>query len=80
MCEGWVVATIEIRARVEGDLEECGFEADRDALAKAQLVVDGVVATLFADHVSSEDLRRTARILDELADANPDDDGFDSGL
>jgi hypothetical protein len=43
-------------------------------------VVDAVVSTFFADHVSSEDLRRAARILDKLADANPNDDGFDCGL
>ncbi|WP_272948958.1 hypothetical protein [Kribbella capetownensis] len=43
-------------------------------------MVEAVVSTFFADHVSDEDLRRASRILDVLADANPNDDGFDCGL
>ncbi|GAA0611641.1 MarR family transcriptional regulator [Kribbella sandramycini] len=52
----------------------------RKALKEAQPVVEAVVATFFADHVSNEDLRAASRILDVLADANPNDDGFDCGL
>jgi DNA-binding MarR family transcriptional regulator len=54
--------------------------AGRKALDTARPVVDAVVATFFADHVPGEELRRTSRILDRLADANPNDDGFDCGF
>lgn len=76
--DGWVVrkTSPEDRRATWAELTESG----REALAKAQPVVDAVVATFFADHVSSEDLRRAARILDKLADANPNGDGFDCGL
>jgi hypothetical protein len=43
-------------------------------------VVEAVVSTFFADDVRDEDLRRARRILDVLADANPNDDGFDCGI
>jgi len=49
-------------------------------LTAAQTVVEAVVSTFFADHVSGDDLRRASRVLDTLADANPNDDGFDCGL
>ena len=47
---------------------------------RSRAVVDAVVSTFFADQVSGDDLRRAARILDKLADANPTGDGFDCGL
>jgi hypothetical protein len=54
--------------------------AGREALAAVQPVVEAVVSTFFADHVLDEDLRHASRILDVLAGANPNDDGFDCGL
>ena len=76
--DGWVVRrnTPEDRRATWAELTPAG----REALAAAQPVVEAVVSTFFADHVSDEDLRRASRILDVLADANPNDDGFDCGL
>jgi DNA-binding MarR family transcriptional regulator len=76
--DSWVVRTSspDDRRATWAELTPAG----RKALETAQPVVEAVVSTFFADHVSSEDLRRTARILDQLADANPNDDGFDCGF
>ena len=76
--DGWVVRrnTPEDRRATWAELTPAG----REALKAAQPVVEAVVSTFFADHVSDEDLRRASRILDVLADANPNDDGFDCGL
>ncbi|MEV0798287.1 MarR family transcriptional regulator [Kribbella sp. NPDC050281] len=76
--DGWVVRrnTPEDRRATWAELTPAG----REALAAAQPVVEAVVSTFFADHVSDEDLRRASRIMDVLADANPNDDGFDCGL
>jgi len=76
--DGWVVRTAsqQDRRATWAELTPAG----REALKKAEPVVDAVVATFFADHVSGDDLRRASRIMDRLADANPNDDGFDCGL
>jgi DNA-binding MarR family transcriptional regulator len=76
--DGWVVRTTSPadRRATWAELTPAG----RAALKTAQPVVDAVVATFFADHVPGEELRRASRILDRLADANPNDDGFDCGL
>lgn len=76
--DGWVVRTSapDDRRATWAELTPAG----RKQLERARPVVDAVVSTFFADHVASEDLRRAARILDKLADANPDDEGFDCGL
>ncbi|TWD81442.1 DNA-binding MarR family transcriptional regulator [Kribbella amoyensis] len=76
--DGWVVRTTspEDRRATWAELTDAG----RAALRTAEPVVDAVVATFFADHVPGEDLRRTSRILAGLADANPNDDGFDCGF
>jgi DNA-binding MarR family transcriptional regulator len=76
--DGWVVrkSSPDDRRATWAELTPEGEKA----LRTAQPVVEAVVSTYFADHVSSEDLRRTARILDQLADANPNDDGFDCGF
>jgi DNA-binding MarR family transcriptional regulator len=76
--DGWVVRTASPtdRRATWAELTPAG----REALKTAQPVVDAVVATFFADHVPGEELRRASRILDRLADANPNDDGFDCGL
>lgn len=76
--DGWVV-----RASAPDDRRAIWAEltpAGREQLERARLVADAVVSTFFADHVASEDLRRAARILEKLADANPDDTGFDCGI
>ncbi|TYK52707.1 MarR family winged helix-turn-helix transcriptional regulator [Actinomadura decatromicini] len=54
--------------------------AGRRALEASHPVVDAVVATYFADHVSPADLRRVADALNRLADANPGTSDFDCGL
>ncbi|WP_020387796.1 MarR family winged helix-turn-helix transcriptional regulator [Kribbella catacumbae] len=76
--DGWVVRTSapDDRRATWAELTPAG----REQLERARPVVDAVVSTFFADHVASEDLRRAARILEKLADANPDDEGFDCGL
>ena len=76
--DGWVVRrnTPEDRRATWAELTADG----RKALDAARPVVEAVVSTFFADHVSNEDLHRASRILDVLADANPNDEGFDCGL
>ncbi|MGC4940269.1 MarR family winged helix-turn-helix transcriptional regulator [Kribbella sp. DT2] len=76
--DGWVVRTTSPadRRATWAELTASG----REALKTAQPVVDAVVGTFFADHVPSEELRRASTILHRLADANPDDAGFDCGM
>ncbi|TDC23006.1 MarR family winged helix-turn-helix transcriptional regulator [Kribbella albertanoniae] len=76
--DGWVIRrnTPEDRRATWAELTEDG----RKALDAARPVVEAVVSTFFADHVSNADLHGASRILDVLADANPNDDGFDCGL
>jgi DNA-binding MarR family transcriptional regulator len=76
--DGWVVRTTspQDRRATWAELTDAG----REALRTAEPVVDAVVATFFAEHAPAEELRRTSRILDQLADANPNNDGFDCGL
>ncbi|GAA1704986.1 hypothetical protein GCM10009745_60640 [Kribbella yunnanensis] len=76
--DGWVVRrnTPEDRRATWAELTDDG----RKALDAARPVVEAVVATFFADHVSNADLHASSRILEVLADANPNDEGFDCGL
>ncbi|MFC0624516.1 MarR family winged helix-turn-helix transcriptional regulator [Kribbella deserti] len=65
---GWVVRTAspEDRRATWAELTPAG----KDALAKAALVVDAVVAAFFADHLDAAELRKSAKLLNILADAN----------
>lgn len=54
--------------------------AGRDALAAARPIIDAVVATFFADHLTAAELRNTAKALNRVAEANPGIGEFECGL
>jgi DNA-binding MarR family transcriptional regulator len=54
--------------------------AGREKLAATQPIVDAVVSTFFADHLTATELRDTAGALTRLADANPGIGEFECGL
>lgn len=76
--DGWVVRAVSPadRRATWAELTPAG----REALAAARPVVDAVVSAFFADHLDAGELRRTARALDRLADANPGSADFECGL
>lgn len=76
--DGWVVrvASPEDRRATWAELTAAG----RDALAAAAPVVDEVVAGFFADHLAPAELRRVARALERLAEANPGSSDTECGL
>lgn len=76
--DGWVVRTNTVadRRATWAELTPAG----KEVLAAARPVVVAVVSTFFADHLGPAELRRIARALDRLADANPGTTDFECGL
>ncbi|GAB2854805.1 MarR family transcriptional regulator [Actinocorallia aurea] len=76
--DGWVVRTTPPtdRRATFAELTPAG----RDLLATAQPIVDAVVSAFFADHLASDELRRTAQVLNRLTAANPTTSDSECGL